>query len=282
MPQRAVVALLLAFLCGPSGFAQDAPTRAITIREVSFRGAQHLPKPELDNFAYSLETTSARPPDWAHAVSEKVRDFWQQHGYFRAEVKAEVRELPGSTADAATCDIVFTVSEGAQYRLGRIAFMPETHVFTETELRNFVPVADGDVLNSAKVLGGFDAIRAEYAHRGYAKFSLVPAFAFDEAQHLVFLHMQIAEGSQYRVGKVEFKGPKSSLVDDLRARFPLRSGDLFDSSLLEAFYRDNDVLLPGKCADCTTTSMDDKKGTVDVTIDLSRAVPNATAASAGN
>ena len=255
-----------------SGFAQsEAAPPSVTVRNVSFRGAQHISKSELDDFAYSLETTVPRTNDWVHGLSEKVRDFWQQHGYFRAGVKATVHELPGSTAGASTCDITFSIVEGAQYRLGHLIFRSATQVLSMSELRGFIPLADGDVINSAKVLGGFRAIEAAYAQRGYARFTLTPEARFDDEKHLVYLSMTVFEGSVYHVGKIDVSGPDRSLVESLRSRFPLRSGDVFDSTLLDAFYRDNDELLPGKCTDCTITSIDDKKGTVDIAIDLSRA-----------
>jgi len=272
MLRSLAIGLALWLAATSSGFAQsEAATPSVTVRDVSFQGAQHIPKPELDEFAYSLETTVPRTIDWAHGLSEKVRDFWQQHGYFRAEVKAAVRELPGSTAGASTCDVTFSIVEGAQYRLGRIAFRPATQVFAAPDLRAFIPLADGDVINSAKVLGGFAAIEAAYAQRGYARFTLTPEARFDDEKHLVYLNMTVFEGNVYHVGKISLSGPDRSLVESLRSRFPLRSGDVFDSALLDTFYRDNDELLPGKCAECTITSFDDKNGTVDIAIDLSRA-----------
>jgi outer membrane protein assembly factor BamA len=253
-------------------FAQERefPAGVAIIHQVQFRGADHIPVAEKQNLAATLQSAPWEGANWLPAASEKVRSFWQHHGYFRAQVTPSAAELPGSTAEAASFDVTFAVDEGPQYRLGGIAFPASATVFTPQELRAFIAVADGEILDSSRVLAGFDSIRDAYAQRGYAQFRLDPNFGFDEKRHLLYLNIQLTEGKPYHLGKVEVTGPDASLVETLRSRFPLRRGDLYDSTRVDAFYRDNALLLRGSCASCTSVKMDERSGVIDVSIDLSR------------
>jgi outer membrane protein assembly factor BamA len=249
--------------------AQDeTPLRVAAIHEAQIRGVHRLPADEVHRFAIGLRDARFEGPDWLHAAIDKVRAFCQQRGYFRVQVTASSTELPGSTAAAAAFDVVFTVDEGPQYRLGAIAFPTRSDVFSSEELRSLIPLADGDVLDSAKVIAGLDAIRAAYSQRGYATFKLNPGYGFDEKRRLLYLNVSLVEGKPYRLGKVEISGPDQSLVETLRSRFPLHPGDLYDGTQVDAFYRDNDLLLQGGCASCTALNIDERAGVVDVRIDL--------------
>jgi outer membrane protein insertion porin family len=269
------VALWLSLL-GIHGFAQEDPGRRVAvIQQVHFRGVRQISQDEIQRLTLSLQGARFEGTDWLHAASEKVRDFWQQHGYFRAQPAATSSELPGSTAEAASFDIVFTIDEGPQYRLGSIAFPSSSAVFTPQELRAQIPLADGDVLDSSKIIAGFDAIRAAYAQRGYATFKLDPNYGFDEKLHLLYMNVRLSEGNPYRLGKLEVNGPDPALAATLRSRFPLHPGDVYDSTQVDAFYRDNDLLLQGGCAGCTALKIDEKTGLVDVSIDLSQRLKSA-------
>ena len=249
---------------------EDTPQLVATIHGAQIRGVRRLPADDVKRFAFSLRDARFEGPDWLHAAAEKVRAFCQQRGYFRVQVTASSRELPGSTAAAATFDVVFTVDEGPQYRLGAIAFPTHSDVFSSGELRSFIALADGDVLDSEKVIAGLEAIRAAYSQRGYATFKLNPGYGFDEKRRLLYLNVSLAEGKQYRLGKVEIGGPEESLVEALRSRFPLHPGDLYDGTQVDAFYRDNDLLLRDGCASCTALNIDERAGVVDVRIDLAQ------------
>lgn len=270
MPWRLALGLCVLLFAMRLPAQEETPQLVATIHEAQIRGVRGLPADEVQRFAFSLRDARFEGPEWLHAATERVRAFCQQHGYFRVQVTASPKELSGNTAAATTFDVVFTVAEGPQYRLGAIAFPTHSDVFSAGELRSFIALADGDVLDSEKVIAGLEAIRAAYSQRGYATFTLNPGYGFDEKHRLLYLNVSLAEGKQYRLGKVEISGPEESLVETMRSRFPLHTGDLYDGTQVDAFYRDNDLLLQDGCASCTALNIDERAGVVDVRIDLAQ------------
>lgn len=254
-------------------WAQEAaPGRVYIVREVRFSGAQKLPNDELQRLAESVENQRFSGPKWTDELANRARTVWQENGYFRATVGADVKELPGSSSAAADCSVTFRVTEGAQYRLQEIRFgsSPPT-VFSQDELRQHIQLADGEVLNATKLLAGLDAISSTYRERGYLKFAMPLGFEYDEQHHLVLVDLNVSEGKQYRLGSAVFTGGDAGLAGTLRSRFPLQPGDIYDAVQVDAFFRDNDLLLPAGPRDSYMREIvDDKKSTISLEFNLAQ------------
>ena len=261
--------ILLALLPAGVAIAQSdsAPAQPISIvREVQFRGASHIPAGEMEQLSSSLRNQRFQGPNWLRDVGEKARALWQRHGYFRAEVTASERVLPGASGAAHDSAVTLNVHEGAQYRLESIRLLERTALFSPEELRGLFALADGDIFDSSKALAGIDAIRDAYGRRGYMQATVFPSFGFDDERHRISLMVSVTEGMQYRLGSVEFSGGGA---DTLRSRFPLHPGDIYDTTQVDAFFRDNDMLLPaGAREQYTRRIVDDKSGTVNLKFDL--------------
>lgn len=272
MPRRLTISCLLVLL-QVCAFAQEGELgRAYIVREVRFSGAQKLSKDEMLRLAESLENQRFSGPKWTDELANRARAVWQENGYFRATVGAAVKELPGSSSAAADCSVTFRVTEGAQYRLQQIRFgsSPPT-VFSQDELRQHIQLADGEVLNATKLLAGLDAISNAYRERGYLKFAMPLGFEYDEQHHLVLVYLNVSEGKQYRLGSAAFAGGDAGLAGTLRSRFPLQPGDVYDAVQVEAFFRDNDLLLPaGPRESFMREIVDDRKGTVSLEFNLAQ------------
>ncbi len=152
--------------------------RKVTIDAVEFQGSPHLAPLALRQLIKSLEQREFDgDSDWISELKETVRGAWQEQGYFKAEVKAEV-QLVSEDATCARVSVTVRVEEGLQFRLGDIRFHPadprETLLFPPDELRKLIPLREGQLFNAAKIRDGLDALRRMYGAKGYIDFTPQP------------------------------------------------------------------------------------------------------------
>ena len=79
------------------------------------------------------------------------------------------------------------------------------------------------------------AVRDAYNAHGYLDCSIVRHPSFNEAAHIVNYSLEIAAGSQYRLGSVKFDGAPDATAAKLKLAWKMASGDVFDESYLSNF-----------------------------------------------
>ncbi len=175
--------------------------------------------------------------------SERVRDAMQQKGYFKAVVqdpKTNTRDtsgikwyLPFKVSHGKVVDITMPVAEGDQYRLGSIKFTGSKVVTDQAALRKLFPIKDGDIFDIALMRKGLENLRKAYGELGYINFSSVPNTNIDEPKKLINLEIDIDEGAQFFVRRIEFKGNTTTRDKVIRRELVLEEGNVYNSRLWE-------------------------------------------------
>jgi outer membrane protein assembly factor BamA len=98
--------------------------------------------------------------DWLNEIQDsQVRDAWQDRGFFKVLTTAEPTLLFG---DATTQHyaVIIHVEEGEQFYLGKVGLRssdPDVPlVFPDRQLREMLPMNEGDVFAASKVREGLD------------------------------------------------------------------------------------------------------------------------------
>jgi outer membrane protein assembly factor BamA len=137
-------------------------------------------------------------------------------------------------------------------------------VFSPEELRNSMPLQEGDILNVEKVREGLDALKLLYGAHGYIDFVAVPNTEIDDEHQTVSLLFELDEERQYRIGKIEVFGldarSESALI------WKIKTGDVFNNEALRAFLDENQSNFPAGSywAEDPNIVRHAKTGTVDV------------------
>jgi hypothetical protein len=100
----------------------------------------------------------------------------------------------------------------------------------------------GDLFQRAKVASGLEKVLDLYATQGYIDMMAIPD-ATPASDDTVALNIKMLEGPQYRLGKVEIVA-KKELADELRLRWQMPDGAVFDRSYLAKYATANHRLLP--------------------------------------
>jgi outer membrane protein insertion porin family len=214
--------------------------------------------------------------------TERVRNEYQNRGYFKANVsqpKTQIHDtghagthiplLQGGPGKAV--DITMPIEEGERYTLGGITFKNNKAVANVKALRALFAIKDGDVFSKEKVGKGLEALRKAYGQLGYINFTSIPDTRFDDEKKLIFLDIDVDEGKQFYVRRIEFQGNTTTRDKVIRREIALEEGNIYDSRLWElSLLRLNqlgyfDQLKPDD-PNTTARQLDEKNGLVDLTL----------------
>ena len=214
--------------------------------------------------------------------TERVRAEYQNRGYFKANVtdpKTEIHDtghkgphvLLIQSGPGKAVDITMPVEEGDKYRLGKITFKNNKAITNVAALRALFPLKDGDLFARDKIAKGLEAMRKAYGEFGYINYTGVPNTTFDDEKKLAFLEIDIDEGKQFTVRRIEFTGNTTTRDKVIRRELALEEGGIYDSRRWElSLLRLNqlsyfDQLKPDD-PNVTDKKLDEKNGQVDLTL----------------
>ena len=237
-----LLSLLFTILALPSS-AQRSTINAsnqVVMQEVEIDGPSTLDTEQLQEIENSL-TALRTSTDDEEELRQRIRDVFQKHGYFDADVTG-LKVIPlDPLAKPKPVRIEADVSEGPRFKLSEIRFIGNSAASSE-DLRQMFPLRAGEFFSTAKARGGFDAMRKQYLALGYLDWTVVPSTDKSGAAQ-VTLTLDITEGPQYRMGTLEIEG-KSDATSQLRRSWQLEKGQPFDPSYPGRFLEENKALIP--------------------------------------
>ena len=215
--------------------------------------------------------------------TERVRAEYQNRGYFKMNVpgdaKTEIHDTGHKGAHiplfqagpGKAVDITLPIEEGEKYRLGKITFKNNKAISNSAALRSLFPLKDGDIFSREKIAKGLEALRKAYGQYGYINFTSIPSTTFDDDKKLAFLEVDVDEGKQFYVRRIEFVGNTTTRDKVIRRELALEEGGIYDSRLWElSLQRLNqlsyfDQLKPDD-PNVTVKTLDEKNGLVDLNL----------------
>jgi len=214
--------------------------------------------------------------------TERVRAEYQNRGYFKAAVSDAQTKIHDTghkgfhipliqSGPGKAVDITMPIDEGDRYRLGKITFKNNKAITNEAFLRSLFPLKDGDIFSREKIAKGLENIRKAYGEGGYINFTSVPNTTFDDDKKLAFLEIDVDEGKQFYVRRIEFQGNTTTRDKVIRRELALEEGGIYNSHLWElSLLRLNqlsyfDQLKPDD-PNVTDKKLDEKNGYVDLTL----------------
>jgi outer membrane protein insertion porin family len=214
--------------------------------------------------------------------TERVRNEYQNRGYFKVivnEPKTQIHDTGHQgghipllqSGPGKAVDITMPIEEGDRYTLGSISFKNNKAVQNTKALRALFPIKDGDIFSKDKIAKGLENLRKAYGDQGYINFTSVPETRFDDEKKLIHLDVDVDEGKQFYVRRIEFQGNTTTRDKVIRREIALEEGNIYSSRLWElSLLRLNqlgyfDQLKP-EDPNITDRKLDEKDGLVDLTL----------------
>ncbi|HWR15845.1 MAG TPA: outer membrane protein assembly factor BamA [Terriglobales bacterium] len=175
--------------------------------------------------------------------AERVRDAYQQKGYFKALVqdpKTKIRDVGGvawyfpfKPRHGKVVDITMPVEEGDRFRLKEVKFTGNKAIQDLALLRRQIPMKDGEIFNVENLRKGIKNLRDAYTGIGYINFTPVPNTDIDDEKKLITVTFDLDEGKQYSVRRIEFKGNTTTRDKVIRRELALEEGGIYNGKLWE-------------------------------------------------
>ena len=175
--------------------------------------------------------------------TERVRQAYRDRGYLRGgpvgSPTTKIRNESGLSLftfrprRGKRIDIHMNIEEGERYRLAAIKFTgykPGTNV---KALRAIFSQKDGTIFNLTTFQKDLQNLQKAYSQNGYINFSPLPVPTFDDAKHTVTWNIDIDEGKQFTVSRIEFQGNTVTRDFVIRRELLLQEGQVYNSHLWE-------------------------------------------------
>jgi len=162
---------------------------------------------------------------------KEMEDTYQSRGWLDGTVGTPVVRLNDG------CDgvsVTLPVTEGGEYTWERTSWFG-TSVLASKDLDRLLNARSGARAETAELDPGLAAVRAAYGKIGHVQAQVTIATHGDPATRRAHLEVRVVEGPQFRMGTLEFVGLSDSDAADLRKRWRLAPGDVFDTSYVAEF-----------------------------------------------
>ena len=175
--------------------------------------------------------------------AERVSFAYQDSGYFKAIVEdpqTKMRDVHGvawyfpiKEQRGKSVDITVPVEEGDRYRLKEITFSGNKALTNTAAMRRLFKTKDGEWFNRTAVSKGLDELRKAYSSLGYINETNIPDTEIDEQTKTITLKIDVDEGKQFFVRRIEFSGNTTTRDKVIRRQLALEEGQVYNSRLWE-------------------------------------------------
>jgi outer membrane protein insertion porin family len=161
---------------------------------------------------------------------DRIRAYYLDNGFLDIAVEEPEIQIEEAKRELR---IVIRVEEGPQYRIGNLVVKGNS-LFTEAEIRGRMRTRAGGIFSREALQADIVAITDRYAERGYLFADAAPVTDIQRAETIVHVSLEITEGRQAYINRVEIVGNARTRDKVVRREIPLVEGDVFNSALLQA------------------------------------------------
>ncbi|MDX2494258.1 MAG: outer membrane protein assembly factor BamA [Desulfuromusa sp.] len=155
---------------------------------------------------------------------ERIKAAYHDEGYQDVKVKpAQVTLVKDKYLD-----VLIEIDEGSLYTVGTVKVSGDL-MFTEEKLLPLVKLQPGDIFSRSELRDSILALTDLYADSGYAYANVAPLTNKDKKQHVIDLNLEVEQGIQVSVERIEVSGNTKTRDKVIRREIPLLEGDLFSA-----------------------------------------------------
>lgn len=181
-------------------------------------------------------------------VSSVIRELYAEKGYQYAEVKPEIKEMPGGPK---LVHLTFNITPGPEVQIEKVAFIGNKAFKAGTLERQMKGnrahswlsfITSAGTYQEARFDEDAERVTAFYRDHGYIFARVgqpqleVIGDSADKKKRLVSLKIPVDEGASYKVGTFEFAGNTIVKSEALRPLFKLKAGDVYNEQKVRKGY----------------------------------------------
>lgn len=162
-------------------------------------------------------------PDDLEADRMAIQAIYQNHGY----LDARIGEPEVSLYAPRKLKAVFPISEGAQYRIGKLAIRGAT-LFPESNLWSVVFIKSGSIAGLETINRATDALRDYYQSRGYIRTVVTPKFNPRVKDPVVDIVFEVSESSLINIRYIDIRGNTRTKDIVIRRELMVYPGEIYN------------------------------------------------------
>lgn len=202
------------------------------VRDVEFVGNKKLPTSELQD-QIEIKLGSVYNPVAIRKAQDKLREYYEQNGYFEVQVTPEVERFAGGDVK-----VVFNINEGRRITIDRIVIKGNQGL-SDKEIKKALSTQEREYLifrgklERQKLDEDVERILNLYNDHGFIQ-ARVEGYdiAVDREKARVTVTFSVVEGPQYRVDQVRIQGVTLFPEEEVRRLIKLKPGDVYSRSKL--------------------------------------------------
>ncbi len=194
---------------------------------------------------------------------ENVKNYYQDFGYTSVSF-GEPQITTVRTGKKPRVKITIPVKEGNVHTFGDVEVTGNT-VFTKDQIIGNFPLKKGEIIRRKPIQNRIDAFSDAYRGRGYIYSYINPEYV-ERDNNVVDIHIQVYEGDQFKLGRLEFQGNNTTKDKVLRREIFLEEGQIMDMETFKQSLYKLGQLGYFKVTDNPDFKVNQEKKTVDITV----------------
>lgn len=161
---------------------------------------------------------------------EKLREFYQNNGFYDFRVTSAVAEL---TPDQKDFYVTFTVDEGRKYDFGTIKVETALEKLDSRILTAVVPIKEGELFRGNLIESTIDSLTYAAGVAGYAFVDIRPQISVNSETGRIDITFVVDEGPRVYIDRINIVGNSTTLDRVIRRELRISEGDAFNRILLD-------------------------------------------------
>lgn len=202
------------------------------IRDIELAGNRQIDTRTLQE-RLDLKLGAVYDPVDVQRAAEKLRDHYEEEGYFEVQIKPEAETFPDGDLK-----VVFRIEEGPRITIDRIVIdgargLSERQVKSAMHTRERRFFVLPGVVHRRRLEADMERILALYQDHGYLQARVEGhEVSVDRIRRRATITIKVVEGPQFTVGTVDITGTTVLPVGEIRRQITLAPGQVFSRSKL--------------------------------------------------
>lgn len=206
-----------------------------SIATISFEGHDEI---ALDDLQKKIDIREASPLDIdkINDNAEKIKQYYDEEGFFLAEVNPEIR-----ARDDGDKDVVFHIREYDKVKVKRITILGNK-ALTDDDIKAHIFTRESSLLGLLSGAGQFkqeefkrdlQRVSAWYSENGYPDAHVTDSqIQLSEDRSAMYITLQVEEGNYNTIGNVDISGETLDFDEDIEKLISIKTGQGFKLSQL--------------------------------------------------
>lgn len=202
------------------------------IRSITFDGATVFTQKELANQIESHQRSFFNSGNFVQSTLDTDRttllNYYYQNGYTDAQITdVEIVDSTEEGDKTRFVNVIFHITEGAQYFFGTITFNGNT-VYDNDYISSIINIQPGAVHDTVTLQNMYMDLYTIYQNNGYSACQIIPVPTVNEETHTVDYVIYITEGSQSYIEEIRIEGLTKTRPRVFERELTIHVGDIYN------------------------------------------------------